>query len=500
MTDVDETILDRVFQSLRKAQVRYWRDFDGNAYATIHRQGRIARYKVRSDSFALAVRTLYGHDSATGNGKEIRPGIIPSRIWSDVVLTCEAFAQVGQTHNVDVRIVRYDGAIWLDLGDESWVLVRITEEGWRIVEGADVPLIRPQGMRPLFRPVSCATAWLDFELLLNLPDKTARMLIVAWLVAVLFYAAPYPILAIDGEAGTAKSTLARMLRRLIDPNKADHRAPPRNEEDLLIAALNGAIVNLDNISGFAPAIADALCRLATGAGLSKRRLYSDGDEFIIGLARAVILNGIPSLLTRSDVADRSLPVTMKPIPDGARRSERDLWQEFYRAGPGILAWLLDGLVGAMQRLPTVKIGMLPRMADFARLAVAAAPSFGWTEQDMLSALLDTRDKALKASIESDVVTGALERLLDTVGGVWEGNATRLLGEICTRTPPDAMRMQGWPKTPRSLSGYLRRCAPALRKSGFTIEFPDGGGRSGRIIQITKIMEVAENTDLVTSLK
>ena len=50
---------------------------------------------------------------------------------------------------------------------------------------------------------------------------------------------PYPVLAISGEQGTAKSTLVAILRALIDPNASPLRALPREDRELFIQANNG---------------------------------------------------------------------------------------------------------------------------------------------------------------------------------------------------------------------------------------------------------------------
>ena len=61
-----------------------------------------------------------------------------------------------------------------------------------------------------------------------------------------------------------------MLRMLVDPNRAELRATPKTEDDLLIAATNGRVVAFDAVSQIDPSLADALCRVATGAGFGKR--------------------------------------------------------------------------------------------------------------------------------------------------------------------------------------------------------------------------------------
>jgi NADH:ubiquinone oxidoreductase subunit K len=46
------------------------------------------------------------------------------------------------------------------------------------------------------------------------------------------------------------------------------RAPPRNERELMISAINGHLLVFDNVSSLSQEMSDALCRLATGTSLA----------------------------------------------------------------------------------------------------------------------------------------------------------------------------------------------------------------------------------------
>ena len=138
----------------------------------------------------------------------------------------------------------------------------------------------------------------------------------------------YPILALNGEAGSAKSTAARVLKSCVDPTIAPLRSQPRSEHDLVIAARNSWTIGLDNLSSLPVWLSDALCRLATGGGLGTRQLYSDADESLFDVQRPVILNGITSLADRGDLQDRCIPITLPVIDEGARRAEEIFWQDF----------------------------------------------------------------------------------------------------------------------------------------------------------------------------
>ena len=210
---------------------------------------------------------------------------------------------------------------------------------------------------------------------MNIADEDWPLL-TAWMGATLRPRGPYPLLVLNGEWGSAKSTTARVIRALTDPNAASLRAAPRNEHDLVIAAHNGWLVALDNLSRVQPWLSDALCRLATGGGFAARRLYTDAEEVLFDAMRPILLIGIEELPTRGDLIDRSVITTLPRITDERRQAEESFWPAFEQARPELLGAILTALSTAMRRLPGVSLTRLPRMADFARLAVAAEPALG----------------------------------------------------------------------------------------------------------------------------
>ena len=147
------------------------------------------------------------------------------------------------------------------------------------------------------------------------------MLIVAWLLGALRAGGPYPVLAIAGEQGSAKTVLSKLLRALIDPNVAPVRALPRDERELFIAASNGHVLAFDNVSDLPPWLSDTLCRLTSGGAFSTRRLFTDQDEILFAATRPIILNGIEEVITRPDLADRAILLMLAPIAERRRRPE-----------------------------------------------------------------------------------------------------------------------------------------------------------------------------------
>ena len=293
---------------------------------------------------------------------------------------------------------------------------------------------------------------------------------------------PYTILCLLGEQGTAKTTLARMLRSLVDPNKLLLRAEPRDEGDLLIAATNGLVVGFDNLSHLSPWLSDALCRLASGGGLSKRQLYTDAEEVLLDAQRPVLLTGIEAVLTRGDAIDRALMIELAKIPDAERRTEEDIEADFAKLQPGVLGCLLDAASTALRNWPTTKPSQLPRMADFARWAEAGAPAFGWTPNYFLDTYTGNRDEADEIAVEALPVGAAVRTFMDGKEE-WEGTPTELL-TLLTDQAGDTAKDRSWPKKAHNLSGQLKRLAPHLRRLGIDVELGVRGTDGRRLIKLS----------------
>jgi hypothetical protein len=403
----------------------------------------------------------------------------------DVLRVLEARANYdGPERAVHLRVAEAPGKVYLDLGDANWQAVVIDARGWRLA-AADAPLFRrPRGLLPLPAPARDGTLD-ELRSFVNL-TYTDWILAVAWLVQAACPHGPYPVLNLYGEHGTAKSTTARVLKSLLDPNAAPLRSRPRDERDLAIAAGNSWCVVLDNLSHLDPWLSDAICRLSTGGGFATRELFTDEDEVIFDAMRPVVLDGIEDLASRGDLLDRSLLLRLPPIDDGQRRTEADFWRDFEPARPRLLGALLDVVSGVLRELPRVRLPVLPRMADFGLLGVAVERVMGWPAGSFLEAYTSNRDDATVAALESSLIFPALEQFVQELPArVWEGTYKLLLTEI-SRIAGDAAKSKFWPTTPRSLSCQLRRLAPSLRAAKIAVEFVRTEGTNGRrIVRVTR---------------
>ncbi|HHV54503.1 MAG TPA: hypothetical protein GXX55_03520 [Firmicutes bacterium] len=471
-----------------------WHDPEGEPWATIYPDdGHREHWPLRSRAFRRYLGRLFHQH--TGGGA---PG---SKTIQDALDVLEGVALWdGPEHPVFTRVAELGGYLYLDLADERWQAVEIGPDGWRVLPAEAVPIRfrRPRGMLPLPEPTRGESLGL-LRPYLNLPDEEAWLLLRGWLVGALHPRGPYPVLAVMGEQGTGKSLLVRFLRYLLDPNTAPLRTSPRDEGDLIIAARNGWVIALDNLSGLPQWLSDAVCRVATGGGLGKRELYTDLDEVLVDVRRPVILNGIDDLTTRDDLRDRSIALTLPTLPEDERREESELWAAFEQDRPAILGALLDAVAAAMRHREETKLDRLPRMADFARWAAAAGRAAGWTPEEFMAAYTGNRQEAAEAGVEASPIGHAILRLVGA-RGTWEGTATDLLNALRQVVGEDDRTL---PKAPETLSNHVRRLAPALRVAGIDVQsYREPGGTTGkrrRMLRLTHMGNKAANPASLPSL-
>jgi hypothetical protein len=445
----------------------------GTAFADVMIDGHRETWPVRSKRFRSFLRRSYYQ--ATGQAASV------TEIRSTLELL-EARAQFdGPERAVHVRIAEHAGHIYLDLADEHWHVVNIGPDGWRVIERPPVRFRRPAGMLPLPFPERGGSIE-TLQSFFNVSSQDDFVLIVAWLLAALRSRGPYPLLAISGEQGSAKTVLSKLLKALIDPNTAPARALSREERELMIAANNGYVLAFDNLSGLPNWLSDALCRLATGGSFAVRRLYTDDEEMLFEVARPILLNGIEEVVNRPDLGDRAIFLTLAPISETSRRSEAELRGAFEIERPRILGALLGAVSYGIRAMGRVRVDALPRLADFALWATACEPAL-WPAGTFARAYAANRSAAIDSIIEDDPVASRIRAMMAS-RTTWIGSASDLL-LLCSEGARDGMSGgSGLAKNARALAGRLRRAQTLLRSVGIEITFSREGRTGSRMIRVS----------------
>jgi hypothetical protein len=389
----------------------------------------------------------------------------------------------GPQRPVFVRHGVHDGAIYIDLADDSGSAVAITPDGYRVVANPPVLFRRVSGAQELPRPDDGGT-FEEFLDLVGLTHSADRILLTSWLVGALHPRGPYPILSLAASQGSGKSLLAEFLIGLLDPCDVPLMALTENERDLSVIARDLRVLGFDNVSGLSPALSDSLCRLVSGAGLRDRRLYSQNETVTFRGCRPIVMTSIGEVLSRPDLRQRSITISLAPIDRTRRRTEADLRAEFLRIRPGVLGAMFKAAATGLANLPTTQLRSSLRMADFSAFITAAEPSLPWKPGEFQAAYNADQQAADETAVEDSPVGSAVIRFM--AGKTeWTGAVGDLLPHIDTAATSVNRGRLDFPKTAKGLSDSLERVRPALQASGVELVRMERT-HSGRRIMLKRI--------------
>ena len=390
----------------------------------------------------------------------------------------------GEVRELHTRAAWHEGILYYELGPGR--VVKVGAAGWGFELNLPVLFRHFPNLKLLPDPTAGGSLELLDELV-NLKTERDLRLFRAYVVTVALPHVGRPILNASGAMGSGKTTIGRVLKRTWDPTAPETvRLDPRDFLQKMGHCYVGMLDNQNTIPEWA---ADTLCRLVTGEADSKRRLYTDDEDVIIELQRAVLLNGINVPTDRGDVLDRSLVVELERIPDGERRTEEELWERFEAEHPKLLGALFGVLAEAIALKPSLELSRRPRLADWGEYAAAVYEVMGWGAETFL----DDWDEVVKvqnqATLDGSPIAQAVIKFMN--GTIMKGKqeyATTssdlykklavIAGELGVE------RDKAWPKSAAWLWKRIREVLPLLVTAG--IEVTRTEEKSGSKIVLRKI--------------
>jgi len=444
-----------------------WRTADCTAFATVQVGNHLENMPIGSTGYRRWLVNRYYEQCGNTVGEKARTAALEM---------IESKALAGTVHQAHLRIARLVDRIYIDLGNDKWDAVEITAAGWRVVANPPVKFRRTKNTGELPYPAKGGT--LDQLRPFVNPTDDGWVLIQGWLLDCIKGAGPYHILIATGEQGSAKSSLFRFCRSVIDPVKlAPLSSLPREERDLGIDGQSEYVLCYDNVSFLPPWLSDAFCRAATGGGIKTRKLYTDDEQTIFDICRPIGLNGIPDFAENSDLLSRSLIVSQPTIPEDKRLDEHVLNRRFALVRPVIFGALCDLAVNGLRNLPGIELPRLPRMADSAKWITACLGNDAFLRQQAIN-----EAKAVDLGLESSHTPQILRELLQAKGNQWKGTCGDLLQALKSKSVQLGIYGK-LPESPRGLAGRLRRDAPAIRKGwGVDVKFMTVHGRTIVVIE------------------
>lgn len=392
--------------------------------------------------------------------------------------TLRAMAKFGgETRTLHVRSAWHDDALYVEL--DAGKVIRIDASGWKLDPEPRVMFRRFVNLKPLPTPKSGGTLGSLLELL-PLRSERDRRLLLAYAACGLLPHVARPILLTTGAMGSGKTTLHRIVKRLLDPTTPETiRIDPR---DALQKAAHCAVVLCDNLSGLSDWQVNAVCRWVTGEGDSKRVLYTDDDDFIVEIKRLVLLNGINPPADRADFLDRCLCVELERIPDDRRKAERDIWAAFDLEHARWLGCLFDLLSAAMRRKEKLRLSRLPRLADWGEWMAAVYEAAGWGVETFFADWSGNVEAQQTAVLDGSTFAQVVLAFMSDKNE-WTGTPSDLLSALQKTAESQNLNTKSdrkFPATPDWLWRRLREILPLLTSQGIEASRP----RRGKVRDIT----------------
>lgn len=403
-------------------------------------------------------------------------------------------ADADEARNKQAVYLRYapipdGGGVYVDLCNDQWEVVEVTPDGWRIIPAVSckVKFRRVQNSMQLPTPETggdIADLWNH----INIQGDDSRLLVLAWLLDSMRVDTHYPVLELIAGQGSAKSTTQERLRALIDPNAVMLRIEPRSNQDLSVSAISNHVISLNNLSHLSTSQQDFMCSISTGGGDAARKLYTTEDEAAWDTKRPIVMNGINQLVTRPDLADRTICIELARVAYVDDTTLKTAWDKAYPKLTGALYSLLSA---TLRELPTVQLAKLPRMGNYAKLGVAMVRALRM-DADFLAAYTRNRDEVVRRGVDSSPVALALVQYI-RVNGAFDDLLQALMKALEDHKPLHFDKA-AWPKSPRGLGESLRRLAPALLVYGVEVGEPVRTSSGIRY----QIRQIDRTTDTMTT--
>lgn len=382
-----------------------------------------------------------------GNGKEILKlnsksfrRWLANKAWTEMETACggevlktatqilEGKACFDSPENeLQVRIARFNETICYDLGDGR--VINITPQDWKIIDNPPIIFKRLAHQKIQTEPKQGGNTNELFDFINIRGGNNDLLLILVSIIAGFLPGFPHPILLFHGAQGSAKTTLARILKEIVDPSILKTLTMPDTIKEFIQLVSHHWMIPLDNLSDLNDGFSDALCRSCTGDGFSKRELYSDDEDIIYEFQRFICINGINLVAEKPDLLDRCLIIGLERIAHF--EEEKAFWQRFRERKPFILGAILDVLVLALREIDNVPNLGNARMADFMKWGYAITKALGYEPEKFVAAYENNVAKQNEEALEASPVAVAILDMMDRQNR-WEGTPSELLSKFNER--------------------------------------------------------------------
>ena len=304
-------------------------------------------------------------------------------------------------------------ALYIDLGQAR--ALEITSDKRRVIPYGEVLFFSPPGRDIEFiDPGDDDYLWEALGTY-TIQDENHKKMLYAWTLATLFASIfeTKPILIIESVAGSGKTSLAKLLGRILVGPQFDVTSLSDSIDSFMAVISRNPIVVFDNAEKINKEMLDHIAMAATGATFQKRKLYHEFDTVSAPARAWIIFTMMHNTLKRKDIVERSILIKMERITDfKPAKSLYDkvnfqlIWGSIINTAQKIVGLLKEkGFESEKEVVRKI------RMADFAVFLDLVCEVKGWDTEELAQWWLKTTAvEALQDNLYNIVFLQAIDNL------------------------------------------------------------------------------------------
>lgn len=442
-------------------------------YAEYTKEDDVRHFQnIESNDFKSCLRIWYRNEQ--GNDEDINVSNILSRIHDDANYY-EEYPEVEPYNRIAGNLHK---GIEYFLADKERRIVSITDGQWEVTNVSSHKFLTSVSYQPQVQPVRNSAQIRDLlQPFVNLKGDSLTLFII-WLIQGFSCGSHYGVM-LSAERGSGKSTLTRVINRLLAPSAAETAIMPKSLDDMQVCLANNYLACFDNVRTIPIDHSDTLCSAITGGTVVKRTLYKTSEASYLHLHNVVVINGIDVFPQESDLAERFLMFQLKKLTPKETETDFNLWRAFEEKRPLILGCIFDILAEAMVRMKQIRTTEKLRMAEAYLEMVVIADVMGISEKRFYE-IIQSNIKEMHRACAASPLTEAICEYMD---GPWHGKRkyAGTATDVFTRVRNNYSGSRNMlPGTAATFSKRLKAEHDALSAAGFSSIVDDTGSRGSTI--------------------
>lgn len=466
ITGNGKTKLSDKVLSLVQESTELIKDQDGNLFLVDLADPRKKLYPIDSEDLLDFITHTYFTEFRSTIGQDT---------VKNVAVTLRSIAKhSGKKRTTYIRAGynKQTNTLYYDLNNQAGEIIKITEDNMEIVPQGDVLFRRFHNMDEQVRPINCVDTGAILKYF-NINSDEDKHLFLVYMISLFIPHIDMPLLVLNGQAGTGKSSFFKFVKELVDPpvqKKLTWYSFPSKQKDLEIQLTRWYFHTYDNLSGIKKDISDIFCQVVTWGGYSTKKNYTDEDMIDRTFVVRLWIGSIEKVIWYKDLIDRSLMFNLETI--GQEINPNKIMEDFIADKPEILDFIFCTL--ALTLGNTDEITSFPRMWDFVKWWEKISRTL-WYEKDLFLHRYREKIKRQHRDINVEIIPSWVMDILEYVFSLWEtwdGEPNKLFSIAV-----NILKLQSAPNEPSSFSKTLYKYIPHLKTLGIHVEREHSGNRN-----------------------